>query len=486
MKYRLVLAASIMLLTLKFAVGQVTFGGTVEGKGTNCSQKAQATQGTKLLLNQHLQSADPYQTAFQYLVTFYPRWFTWEQGSGGPCNHLIGPIRISPIYQAVVAINDDTLYTSAFIGAADEPVIITIPPTSDNYSVLHLDENGALEPGGMSGNSSETPPGVYGIVGPNWAGTLPQGITRVDVQDNYTELLFRADKFVLNGSSYVDMTREAEKFRRKVMAQSLSDYLKNPRKGASDIEPEHDFATPIKLIADTLIATAPIEFLRQTQDAVASPATNPLSADEQNLSDTFDALFADITNHPQLAAGAQAGHQALIDNYVNNHFMGSTWITFMDMANWDLSTFQGYLNRASITEYIQYGNNHNAAAYFQTFLDTNGQPLDGSAHNYTLTFAAGQQPEAKRFWSLTAYTPETIELIPNRADKYEVASYTPGLVTAQDGSVTILMSVTKPDGFPEANWLPVGRRPFNVLLRDYGPEGTVLDGTYVPPPVVPQ
>jgi len=235
-----------------------------------------------------------------------------------------------------------------------------------------------------------------------------------------------------------------------------------------------------------LIAIDPIEFLRQTQDAVASPSTNPLSADEQNLSDTFDALFADIANHPQLAAGAQAGHQALIDNYVNNHFMGSTWITFMDMANWNLSTFQGYLNRASITEYIQYGNNHNAAAYFHTFLDTNGQPLDGSAHNYTLTFAAGQPPETKRFWSLTAYTPETIELIPNRADKYEVASYTPGLVTAQDGSVTILMSVAKPDGFPEANWLPVGRRPFNVMLRDYGPLGTVLDGSYVPPPVVPQ
>jgi len=486
MKGRLVLAASILLLSLKFAVGQVMVGGTVEGKGTNCSQKTQATQGTQRPPNPHLLTADPYQTAYNYLVTFYPRWFTWEQGSGGPCNSLVGPIRISPIYQAVVAINDDTLYTSAFMGAADEPAIITIPPTSDNYSVLHLDENGALEPGGMSGNSSETPPGVYGIVGPNWAGTLPQGITRVDVQDNYTELLFRADKFVLNGSSYVDMTREAEKFRRKVMAQSLSDYLKNPRKGATDIEPELDFAIPLKLIADTLIAIDPIEFLRQTQDAVASPATNPLSADEQNLSDTFDALFADITNHPQLAAGAQAGHQALIDNYVNNHFMGSTWITFMDMANWDLSTFQGYLNRASITEYIQYGNNHNAAAYFHTFLDTNGQPLDGSAHNYTLTFAAGQQPEAKRFWSLTAYTPETIELIPNPADKYEVASYTPGLVTAQDGSVTILMSVTKPDGFPEANWLPVGRRPFNVLLRDYGPEGSVLNGTYVPPPVVPQ
>ncbi len=237
----------------------------VNQKGENCSQKTSSLRSPALPPNPRLLTADPYQTAYDYLVTFYPRWFTWEQASGGPCNHLIGPIRISPIYQSVVAINDDTLYASAFIGAADEPVIVTIPPTSDHYSVLHLDENGKLEQGGMSGNSSDTPPGVYGIVGPAWAGTLPQGIQRVNVQDNYTALLFRAEKFVLNNGSYVDMTREAEKFRRKVMAQSLSGYLKNPNKGATDIEPEHDFAIPLKLVADTLIAVDPIEFLRQTQ-----------------------------------------------------------------------------------------------------------------------------------------------------------------------------------------------------------------------------
>jgi len=483
MKCRYIKAVLVLLLSLQFAALHAVADNQ---KGTNCSQKTRTLQKPASPPNPHLLTADPYQTAYNYLLTFYPRWFTWEQASGGPCNHLIGPIRISPIYQSVVAINDDTLYTSAFIGAADEPVIVTIPPTSDHYSVLHLDENGKLEQGGMSGNSSETPPGVYGIVGPDWAGMLPQGIQRVNVQDNYTALLFRADKFVLNNGSYVDMTRAAEKFRRKVMAQSLSDYLKNPNKGATDIEPEHDFAIPLKLVADTLIAVDPIEFLRQTQDAVASPTTNPLSADEQNLSDTFDALFADIANHPRLAAGAQAGHQAIIDNYVNNHFMRSNWIIFMDMAEWDLMTFQSYLNRASITEYIQYGNNHMAAAYYQTFLDDNGDPLNGSTHTYTLTFGPNQQPETSRFWSLTAYTPETIELIPNKARKYVVASYTPGLYTAPDGSVTILMSQTKPDGFPEANWLPVGNRPFNIMLRDYGPEGTVANGTYVPPSIVPQ
>jgi len=32
-----------------------------------------------------------------------------------------------------------------------------------------------------------------------------------------------------------------------------------------------------------------------------------------------------------------------------------------------------------------------------------GQVLDGSKHNYTLTFAAGQYPPMNAFWSVTMY-----------------------------------------------------------------------------------
>jgi hypothetical protein len=311
------------------------------------------------------------------------------------------------------------------------------------------------------------------------------------VQDNYSNLLFRADKFVLDSNDrYVDVEKEAEKFRKNLLVQGLSDYLKNPKKGATDIEPEKKFAVPIKTLADGLVANDPILFLRMMQEAVLSPSTNPLPANDQALSDAFNALIADPANHQELAAGAQDGHQELIDNYLMHTIAGTSWIFFTDTAQWDLSTFQGYLNRASITEYIQYGNDlcqpngTCAAAYFHNFLDADGQPLNGSAHSYTLTFPPNGQPETKRFWSLTAYTPETIELIPNEIDKYEVASYTKNLVHDRNGSLTIHISVTKPQNVPEANWLPVWNGPFNVMLRDYGPEGTVPAGTYVPPPVV--
>jgi len=54
MKGQLFLAASILLLSSRFAVGQVMVT-------TNCSQKTQATLGTQRPMNQQLQSADPYQ-----------------------------------------------------------------------------------------------------------------------------------------------------------------------------------------------------------------------------------------------------------------------------------------------------------------------------------------------------------------------------------------------------------------------------------------
>jgi hypothetical protein len=119
------------------------------------------------------------------------------------------------------------------------------------------------------------------------------------------------------------------------------------------------------------------------------------------------------------------------------------------------------------------------------FADGAGQRLNGARHSYTLTFPAGDIPQAKRFWSVTAYTPGFIELVPNRADKYLVASYTPGLVTNPDGSITIYLSPTRPAGVPMANWLPVPRYPFEIALRAYGPTGNTANPGYAPPAITP-
>jgi hypothetical protein len=99
------------------------------------------------------------------------------------------------------------------------------------------------------------------------------------------------------------------------------------------------------------------------------------------------------------------------------------------------------------------------------------------------TFAKNELREYERFWSMTAYTPETVELVPNVLDKYAVDSYTPGLVTADDGSVTIYVQADPPKSSPTANWLPVPKGPFSLLFRVYGRKGSALAGTYVPPKI---
>jgi hypothetical protein len=71
------------------------------------------------------------------------------------------------------------------------------------------------------------------------------------------------------------------------------------------------------------------------------------------------------------------------------------------------------------------------------------------------------------------------------AHKYAVASYTPHLQFNNDGSLSVYMAQQLPAGVPMANWLPIPPGAFNIMLRVYGPEGTVKDppNTYVPPPI---
>jgi hypothetical protein len=424
-------------------------------------------------------NSEAYTTTVAYVEHFYPLWFTYNQGRIAGENRLVGPVRVTPIYQAVVAINVDTLYASTFLYLADQPVILTIPDTPVSYSTLSLDPYGDVFEDLVPEQA-----GTYALVSPDYGSDVPNVTKTIHMPLNDMTLIFRADRFSSAGE------QAAEEFRANLQTAPLCAYEQTPCPegtppgGNTLILPELAFALPFKIAADGLVTLEPITFLKQLQAAVAGPRTPPLSADEKALSDKFDAVFNNPQGHrAEFTAGARDAHAAILDNYLS-HQDANNWIHFTNIGNWGGNV----LDRSSITEFIQYGNGIATAAYYQTFLDSKGDVLNGSDPNgYTLTFSAtGQssQPETKRFWSITAYTPEAIELIPNSANKYAVASYTPNLVPNADGSLTIYISRTLPPGVPEANWLPVSNRPFNIMLRDYGPAGSVSDNTYLPPPIV--
>lgn len=416
-------------------------------------------------------------TTVQYVERFFPRWFTYEQ-SQFATNRLIAPRRVSPTYKAVVAVNDDTLYASSFVDVSSQPTVLTIPPTTATYSVLVLDAYGNI----VSTSIPAARSGVYAFTAPGWTGILPAGVTKVPLNATFANVIVRADK----SAHGVDESQAAAQFRKALLMQPLLAYSANPVAGATTVLPEAYFAFSFKKLADTEMThrITAVLFLRQLQQAVHNRNTPPLTGGDTTLSDQFDSAFGNgVTVTPDtrnaLIAGVRKSHTAIVENYLDHVIGGSRWINFTNIGDWGADN----LDRDSITEYIQYGNAHTTAAYYQTFNDQAGHPLDGQyKHSYTLTFSKSQVPEATRFWSLTAYVPGTIELVPNAAHKYVVASYTPDLVSNPDGSITIHLSTTQP-ATNLANWLPIPDGPFNVMLRVYGPQGSVEDNTYVPPTI---
>jgi hypothetical protein len=442
------------------------------GASASMAQAPQSAHDAASSLVADPSDLDAYATAVDYVVHFYPLWFTYQQflvnNQLGATNSMVAPSRVSPAFKFVVASNFDTLYSSAFLDLTNQPVVITVPPAQVGYSILVLDYYGNEIPISIPAQKA----GSYAFTGPGFSGTLPLCVTQVPMPINFPLVSFRAVKFSQKGE---DQNSEAAAFIAALKTQPLSGFINNPWGGDTIIAPEAYFTKSFKTTADNLIETKPLTFLKQLQTAVKSPQTPLLSSAEQELSNHFDELFDNGSKG--LSAGTQKAWDFIICNYLTHQ--GEThWIHFTNIAEWG----GNLLDRASISEYLQQSNPISTAAYYHTFLSSDGRPLAGSdGDGYVLTFAAGQLPQALRFWSLTAYTPDAIELVPNSANKYVVASYTPGLTYNGDGSLTVYLSTQQPAHAPKGNWLPIPTGKFNIVLRVYGPTGNVADDTYVPP-----
>jgi hypothetical protein len=147
-----------------------------------------------------------------------------------------------------------------------------------------------------------------------------------------------------------------------------------------------------------------------------------------------------------------------------------------------------YLLRAGSALAGIYGNDAIEAMYPQAKAGSDGQPLDASKHNYTLTFATGQFPPVNAFWSVTMYDGKTQLLIRNPINRYLINSpMLPTLKKNADGSLTLYIQKDVPPGDKKANWLPAPDGPIYMVMRLYWPKTeppSILPsgaGTWQPP-----
>jgi hypothetical protein len=81
------------------------------------------------------------------------------------------------------------------------------------------------------------------------------------------------------------------------------------------------------------------------------------------------------------------------------------------------------------------------------------------------------------------YDASDFYLVANAVDRYSIGDRTPGLLTDDDGSVTIYIQRDAPDDAKRSNWLPAPDGRFRPLMRMYQPRAEVLSGKYVLPAI---
>ncbi|WP_194860759.1 DUF1254 domain-containing protein [Dietzia sp. SYD-A1] len=117
---------------------------------------------------------------------------------------------------------------------------------------------------------------------------------------------------------------------------------------------------------------------------------------------------------------------------------------------------------------------------FNTYVSSNGVPLDGSNGAYCLVMDTA--PPVDYFWSVTLYLADSGRVYGNPWDRYSVGSAS-GLTPDGSGRVRIRIDPGAAERDPNPGVLPAPRSPFFLVLRTYGPTEELLEGRWSPGPV---
>jgi hypothetical protein len=146
------------------------------------------------------------------------------------------------------------------------------------------------------------------------------------------------------------------------------------------------------------------------------------------------------------------------------------------------NTLHAYLLRAYLTSFFFGANLPQDAMYPMSQTDANGQPYSG-ANDYVMHFDSGQTPPYYGFWSLSMYDSQTFTFVANPINRYAIGNGNP-LKYNKDGSLDIYIQNADPGPDKESNWLPAPTGAFYLVLRVYWPQPAMLNGQWVPPPVI--
>jgi hypothetical protein len=365
---------------------------------------------------------------------------------------------------AVVTPNSDTPYSILWLDLRAEPVVLSVPAVDKAryFSVMLCDGN-TFNYGYIGSRATGSEAGDYMVIGPGWTGTTPVGIKKVfQSSTQFSAVAYRTQLFNAEDMPNVEKVQAGYK------SQPLSSYLKQPAPPAA---PAIDFP---KANAE-LVKKNFFEYLDfALQFAPTGPEEKEIRAKLARIGvgagKTFDFKNLPLTHKIEIGLGMKDGEEKVEKYLVSGQ---------KDVNGWKIGSLFGdrqfysgdWLKRAAAAKGGIYGNDAVEAVYPLTKALADGEILDGSKHQYTLTFPAGQFPPVNAFWSVTMYDGKSQLLIENPINRYLINSpMLPGMKTNADGSLTLYIQNKSPDADKEANWLPAPNGPIYLVMRLYWPK----------------
>jgi hypothetical protein len=385
---------------------------------------------------------------------------------------------------AIVTPNSDTPYSFVWMDLRAEPIVLSVPAVEKSrYYAVQLEDGNTFNFGYIGSRATGNDAGEYMVAGPDWKGEAPAGIKKVFRSTTQFALAgYRTQLFNPGDMPNVIKVQAGYK------VQPLSAYLKQPAPPAAP-------AVNFPKIDKEMVKTNFFDYLDfALQFAPPGPEEKDIRTKLARIGigagKTFDFKELSVEHKAEVGLGMKEG-DAKVDKYVAT---GVKDVNGWKIGSWfgDRAFYNGnWLLRAAGAKAGIYGNDSIEATYPITKTLANGDELDGSKHNYTLTFAKGLYPPVNAFWSVTMYDGKTQFLIENPLNRYLINSpMLPSMKKNPDGSVTLYVQKDSPGKAKEANWLPAPNGPIYVVMRLYWPKETppsILppgDGTWKPPGVV--
>jgi hypothetical protein len=372
----------------------------------------------------------------------------------------------------VVSPNADTLYSQAWLELGGGPVVLSVPDIEEGrYYLMQCMDAWSNVFASIGSRTTGNGAGKFLFTGPKWSGVVPSGMTQVASPTDRVWILGRTET---RGASDYDAVHAIQ-----------ASYWLSPLDGRAfpPADPAVDAKTAPVVQMDDMEAE---DFFTAL---CADMAANPAPASDNDILDTmaeigltpgvFDRSAIPADTWEAMKKGYADGHASVIEMSTGplGHVNG-VWNVMPD----DIGNFgTDYDLRAAIGRVALGANIREDAIYPATRKDTQGISLSGS-RQYIIHFEKGRLPPVKAFWSITMYNDRQF-FVDNPINRYAIGDRD-AMQYDKDGGLSIYVRRDSPGKELESNWLPAPEGDFNLIMRLYWPEVSILDGSWPMPALV--